>query len=122
MLPHTVPDAAVMAVCMVADDDARVAVPAEVATVIVPGTLPEADQYARFACMADARLDASMDARAREREALVLDSAKPCILAIPSMPTAMMMRATMTSTKVKPRVAEGVSLLKFFMYMSAPIP
>jgi hypothetical protein len=34
----------------------------------------------------------------------------------------MMMRATMTSTKVKPRVAEGVSLLKFFMYMSAPIP
>ena len=58
--------------------------------------------------MAEARLDASMAASAREREAPVLDRARPCILAMPSMPIAMMMSATMTSTNVKPESRRGV--------------
>ena len=60
--------------------------------------------------MADARLDASIAASARERDAPVLASARACILAMPSMPIAMMMSATMTSTSVNPRAREWFEL------------
>src|SRR6185312_13375749 len=64
-----------------------------------------ADQNTRLVCMLVAMLAASIEAIARMRALLALESARPCMPAMPSIPTEMTMRATITSTNVKPRVA-----------------
>ena len=57
-----------------------------------------------------ARLAASMATSERTPELSVVDSASACIFAMPSMPTAMMISATMTSMRLKPRDRVGLCM------------
>src|ERR1700733_9922590 len=65
-----------------------------------------------------ARLAASMATSERTPEDAVVDSASACIVAMPSIPTATMISATITSIRLKPpayRAAAGCNLICVFM-------
>src|SRR5690349_19004073 len=93
---------ALAAACSAASVEANWPVPPALNVVVTGGVAPA--QYSRLECIAEASPAASIAARARRRDVVVLDSASACIFAIPSSPTQMTTTATMTSTRLKPAV------------------
>src|SRR6185312_11224733 len=77
-------------------------------------------QYARFVCIIDARLAASMAASERMRALLVLESAIACIEAMPSKPIESTMSATITSTSVKAADRRRTAEFRCFIGRSHP--
>src|SRR5271156_5221335 len=69
---------------------------------MLSGATPAA-QKPGFACIAAARLEASMAASEREPATLVLESPRASILARPRSPMVETTRATITSMRLKPR-------------------
>jgi hypothetical protein len=67
------------------------------------GATPLTDQYARFACMEEARLAAWIAASERLLATPVLEKASACIFAMPRSPTETTISATRTSMRLKPR-------------------
>src|SRR5262245_4225933 len=77
-------------------------------------------QYARFVCIIEARLAASMAASERMRALLVLESAIACIEAMPRRPIESTMSATITSTSVKPAVRRRATDFRCLIGSSHP--